>query len=51
MTTQHDNFIWEAKKTIEINKNKELLKDFTNEEIDNKNIKSLINKTKEYTNV
>lgn len=43
MTAQHDKFIYESKKNIKITKTKELLKDFTNEEIDNNDIKSLIN--------
>lgn len=43
MIQQNDKFIYDSKKNIEITKTKELLKDFTNEEIDDKDIKSLIN--------
>lgn len=43
MTEQHYKFIYESKQNIIITKTKELLKDFTNEEIDDNDIKSLIN--------
>lgn len=43
MTEQHDKFIYESKQNITITKTKELLKNLTNEEIDDKDIKSLIN--------
>lgn len=43
MTEQHDKFIYESKKNIKITKTKELLKDFTGEEIEDKDINSLIN--------
>lgn len=43
MIQQNDKFIYESKQNIIITKTKELLKDFTNEEIDDNDIKSLIN--------
>lgn len=43
ITAQHDKFIYESKKNIKITKTKELLKDFTGEEIDDNEIDSLIN--------
>jgi hypothetical protein len=43
MTAQHDKFIYESKKNIKINKTKELLKNFTGEEIDDNEIDALIN--------
>lgn len=43
MTEQHDKFIYESKKNIEKTKTKELLKNFTGEEIDDNEIDSLIN--------
>lgn len=43
LTKQHNDFIWEATKTIEIAKTKELLESFTNEKIENKDVNSLIN--------
>lgn len=43
LTKQHNDFIWEATKTIEIAKTKELLQNFTNEKIENKDVNSLIN--------
>lgn len=43
LTKQHNDFIWEATKTIEIAKTKELLQDFTGEKIENKDVNSLIN--------
>ena len=42
MTRQHDIFIFETIKNIEITKTKELLKDFTREEIEDKDVDSLI---------
>lgn len=42
LTKQHNDFIWEATKTIEIAKTKELLESFTNEKIENKDVNSLI---------
>ena len=42
LTKQHNDFIWEATKTIEIAKTKKLLESFTNEKIENKDINSLI---------
>lgn len=43
MIQQNDKFIYESKQNIIITKTKELLKNFTNEEIDDNDIKSLIN--------
>lgn len=43
MTRQHDKYIWKTKKNIEITKTKELLKDFTGEKIEDKDVDSLIN--------
>ena len=43
LTKQHNDFIWEATKTIEIAKTKELLERFTDEKIENKDVNSLIN--------
>lgn len=42
LTKQHNDFIWEATKTIEIAKTKELLESFTDEKIENKAVNSLI---------
>lgn len=42
LTKQHNDFIWEATKTIEIAKTKELLESFTDEKIENKDVNSLI---------
>ena len=42
LTKQHNDFIWEATKTIEIAKTKELLESFTDEKIENKDANSLI---------
>lgn len=42
LTKQHNDFIWEATKTIEIAKTKELLENFTDEKIENKDVNSLI---------
>lgn len=43
MTRHHDKYIWKTKKNIEITKTKELLKDFTGEEIKDNEVDSLIN--------
>lgn len=43
MKTQHIKLVSETKKNIEITKTKELLKDFTNEEIKDNEVDSLIN--------
>ena len=43
MVQQNDSFIYNTKQNITITKTKKLLKDFTNEEIDDEDIKSLIN--------
>lgn len=42
MTRQHDKYIWKTKKNIEITKTKELLKDFTGEKIEDKDVDSLM---------